>query len=493
QRARFMVERQFYENPSDPWNRDHLFLPFDYRLGTRLDEFDDVWEVGGTGDPGFGEPVFLAQKNVCYPSRDEVEKLELYVNDCLFAHIQNPRTYEIRASLFWKTRYPSSYSSTYSQARSEETWRTYNYAFAANIYHAMYRIGREYDVLTRRTAHDYLRICYETCRKWFTTGPYTHVGMIGGANAVEILRDIRREGWTQEAGVLQSLMRECTDEFLRDPYPYCSEIEIDETGQHQVYFFARMFGQEGDPRCLARSREVLAVLEAMRGGDQPVWFCYGNDLFAHPDFRGQIACWHAESINGMALLRGFEDTGDLSMLTKGYAGVMSVLHNILPDGMGFGWFRLDPGVFACEPARTFEGGPGLWGFLRSAKAYVIDDPAFGRVGIGCRIEQNGDELRVVPRDGVRKRLLVAAERLNVTASSGEIAECVFDKRVGRLRLSMEDSTGLVRTVRLDIDGLPTGAYTQRTSGTSRSLDVAGTVHLSVPIADAASIVIEPRS
>ena len=25
------------------------------------------------------------------------------------------------------------------------------------------------------------------------------------------------------------------------------------------------------------------VLQAMRGGNQPIWFLYGNDLFAHPE------------------------------------------------------------------------------------------------------------------------------------------------------------------------------------------------------------------
>ena len=42
------------------------------------------------------------------PSRDEVEKLEMFVSDCLFKYIQNPDTYEIRASLYWKVRTPSS-------------------------------------------------------------------------------------------------------------------------------------------------------------------------------------------------------------------------------------------------------------------------------------------------------------------------------------------------------------------------------------------------
>ena len=489
-RARFMADRQFYRNPDDPYHRNHLFLPFDYRLGTRIDDHDDVWEVGGTGDPGFGEPLFLAEKNAHYPRRDEIEKLELYVSDCLFGHIQDPKTYAIRASLYWKPRYPSSYSSTYTEARSQETWRTYNYAFAANIYHALYRTGREYDVLTGRSALDYLRLCFETCRKWFTTGPYVHVGMITGSNAVEILEDLRREGWSEEAETLLGLMRACNEEFLHDQYPYSSEIEIDETGQHQVYSFTRYFGLAGHEPSVKRNREVLAVLKALRGGDQPAWFCYGNDLFAHPDFRGQIACWHSESLNGLALLRGFEDTGDVSMLTKGYAGVMSVLHNILPEGMGFGWFRLDPGVFACDPARTFEGGPGLWGFLRAARSYVLEDPAFGRIGIGCDVNREGDELLVVPRDGVRKRVRFVADRISLEASSGEIAQCAFDKQRGRLRLSMEDTTGLVRIVRVTVEGLAPGTYTLDTHESSDSLRISGPVHLTVPITAASAITLE---
>jgi len=491
-RAHFMADRQFYSNPDDPWHRHHLFLPFDYRLGTRIDDFDDVWEVGGTGDPGFGEPLFLAEKNAHFPARDEIEELELYVSDCLFRYIQDPNTYEIRASLYWKARCPSSYSSTYSKTRSEETWRTYNYAFAANIYHALYRIGREYGALTHRTPLDYLRICFETCRKWFTTGPYVHAGLITGSNAVEILGDLRREGWTEEADTLAGLMRACNDEFLRDEYPYSSEIEIDETGQHQVYFFTRHFGLGGDERSSKRNREVLSVLKALRGGDQPAWFWYGNDLFAHPDFRGQIACWHAEALNGLSLLQGFEDTGDVSMLAKGYAGVMSVLHNILPDGMGFGWFRLDPGAFACDPARTFEGGPGLWGFLRAARSYVIDDPAFGRIGIGCRVEPRENGMRVVPCDGVRKRLRLMVERLAIDAASGEIAECVLDSRRGRLVVSMEDTTGLVRLARLTISGLVPGAYTLTTSDSTRSIETEGSVRLEIPMSAASAITLDRR-
>src|ERR1700746_1573215 len=79
-----------------------------------------------------------------------------------------------------------------------------------------------------------------------------------------------------------------------DPCVYSSEIQIDETAQPQVYFFTRYFGKtHGEAESWKRNVEVRQVLQAMRGGDQPIGFLYGNDLFAHPALRGQISCWHS--------------------------------------------------------------------------------------------------------------------------------------------------------------------------------------------------------
>ena len=107
-RGEFVVDRQFYDNPDDPYHRHHGFLPFDHRIGSRFLDSDEVWEVGGSDESGFSEPLFLAEKNVYFPSKKEVDTLETYVADCLFKYIQNPETYEVRASLYWKERTPSS-------------------------------------------------------------------------------------------------------------------------------------------------------------------------------------------------------------------------------------------------------------------------------------------------------------------------------------------------------------------------------------------------
>jgi len=474
-RGRFIIEREFYDNPSDPYHRHHGFLPYDDRQGMRVEEYDDVWEVGCSDEPGFSAPLFLAEKNVYYPSQDEIAALESYVSDCLFKHVQNPETYAVRASLYWKDRYPSSPWGNWSKERSETTWRTYNYPHPANIYHALYRIGKQYGLLTQRTPQEYLRMSYQTCLRWFNTGPWKHIGLMGGSNALNILADLRNEGWQQEYDQLLAEMKKCNEEFVKDPYPYSSEIPIDATAQEQVYFFTRHFGHADK-----RDRTVR-VLAALRSGAQPAWFRYGVDLFAHPDLRGEIVCWYSSALNGMVLLRAFEDTGDIDLLEKGYPGVMSVLRNITPEGAGFGWFMVTPGIFAHEPPRTFENGPGLWGFLKAAKAYVINDAAFGLIGLGCSLESTPEKIKVYPRDGLKKRVMFVEEKISIEAATAEIETVTLNRADKSLELRMADSSGFVKTIQMTITGLERGDYRVGYGDSEQRLTAWDSLKVAIPL------------
>jgi hypothetical protein len=472
-RGRFIIEREFYDNPSDPYHRHHGFLPFDYRRGMRVEEYDDVWEVGCSDEPGFSAPLFLAEKNVYYPSRDEIATLETYVSDCLFKYVQNPETYAVRASLYWMDRHPSSPWGNWSKERSETTWRTYNYPHPANIYHALYRIGKRYGLLTHRTPQEYLKMSYRTCMQWFETGPWKHIGLMGGSNALNILEDLRTEGWHAEYANLRAELKKCNQEFVKDPYPYSSEIPIDATAQEQVYFFTRHFGNAG------RRDGTVRVLAALRG-PQPAWFRYGIDLFAHPDLRGEIVCWYSSSLNGMVLLKAFEDTGDTDLLERGYPGIMSVLRNITPEGAGFGWFMVTPGIFTHEPPRTFENGPGLWGFLKATKAYVINDAAFGLIGLGCSLELTPEKVKVYPRDGLKKRVRFVEEKISIEAATAEIQTVTLDRTDKSLEFRMADSTGIVKTIQMTIDGLERGDYKIARGNSEQRVSVSESLHVAVP-------------
>jgi hypothetical protein len=477
-RGRFVIDRQFYSNPEDPYHRNHCFLPFDHRIGSMFLDSDEVWEVGGSDESGFSEPLFLAEKNVYFPSQREVQTLETYVSDCLFKYIQNPETYEVCASLYWKNRYPSSGWGEWTKERSEATFRSYNYVHPANIYHALYRIGKNYGLVTHRTPEEYLRMSYRTCQKWFTTGPWRHIGLMEGSNSINILNDIKKEGWNEEYNNLRQLMEDCEGEFLRDPYPYSSELVIDQTAHEQVYFFTRFFGAK------EKNEKTIQVLKALRGGNQPVWFRYGNDK------RRDVCCWYNASLNGLALLQAYEDYGDPDALLKGYAGVVSVIANVLPDGMGYNFFICTPGIYDHQPPRTFESGPGLWGFLKAAKSYVVKDPTFGEVGYGCRLEADDKSVTVYPTDGVAKRLRFVERKVDLEVTRGQFKRVTLARQTDSLVLDVGDPSGFAKTAAVTISGLQSGAYNVVHGKSRKHVSSDGSLEVVVPISDAHHIEIQ---
>ncbi len=472
-RGNFIVEREFYENPDDPYHRNHMFLPFDHRIGSTFLDSDEVSEVGGSdAEFGFSEPLFLAEKNIYYPSPKEVATLETYVADCLFKYIQNPETYDVRASLYWKLRYPSSPWSHWNEERANATYRAYNYAHVANIYYALYQVGKRYGLLTRRSTLDYLKMAFHTSVHMFRTDPWGHIGVMGGANSLNIMEDLGREGLQAERGELFDEIRKCNEVFLEQPYPYSSEYPVDTTAQEQVYFFTRYFGNT------EKNLRTLQVMRALRGGNQPVWFQYGNDN------KGDLTCWYTESTNGWALLRAFDDGGDLDTLIKGFAGVMSVAVDLLPDGMCFAHFLSTPGIFDFTPPRTLDGGIAQFGFLKAAKAYVIHDDSFGLIGCGCRVESSTEKIRVYPHDGLRKRLRFVSQAIDIEVAQGEIDWASIIDAGGEIGLSLSDSTHVVKKAELEIKGLAKGDYTVHYGSSANRISVSDTLRLSLPIAEA---------
>jgi hypothetical protein len=480
-RSQFIVRRQFYDNPADPFNRHHMFLPFDYRTGSTFQDSDNVWEVGGNDEYGFSEPLFLAEKNVYYPDKDEIATLESYVADCLMKHIQDQETFALRASLFWKKRYPSSPWGHWTEERSKESYRTYNYPHVANVYHALYKIGKLYGLTSRKAPMKYLKLAWKTSMKWFRTGPWKHVGLMGGSNVLNILADIKAEGWNAEYEELLKEAEACHRVFADTPYPYSSELFVDQTAHEQVYFFTRHFGN------VEKSQKTLQVIQALRGGDQPVWFRYGNDN------RGDTSCWYTESLNGWPLLKGFEESGDTEMFIKGFAGVMSVTANLRADGMGFGHFVSAPGTLDFEPPKTLDNGIGLYGFLKAAKSYVFRDESFGVIGAGCDVQTSGDRITAIPKDGLKKRILFVEQKIDIEALRGEIGSAILEASGRSLELHVADSTALVASAEIVIKGLLPGSYMISIGKTKEVRNVADSLKLVWPIRDAPRIKVEPVS
>jgi hypothetical protein len=255
-------------------------------------------------------------------------------------------------------------------------------------------------------------------------------------------------------------------------------LVIDQTAHEQVFFFTRFFGNQ------EKNKKTIQVLKALRGGNQPVWFRYGNDK------RRDVCCWYNASLNGMALLKAYEDHGDPDALIKGYAGVMSVMANVLPDGMGYNFFVCTPGIYDHEPPRTFESGSGLWGFLKSSKSYVVKDSTFGEVGFGCKVEATDQSLTVYPKDGLRKRVRFVEGAIDLEVTAGQIEKASLGRGSRSLSLDISDSAGLAQKTTVSIDGLPSGTYKLAHGNSSRRISVQGNLTVDVPIHEASHIEIE---
>ncbi len=438
-RAKFMVDRQLYESPHDPYGRQFAFLPYDTMVDALFLESDEAWQVGGSDEYGLPIAMFLAEKNVHLPDKQEIDALERFVDGFLFRTLQSPATYEIRRGMVWSPDHPSRQPWQWDKKTAELTTRTFNYPLAANIYHSMYKIGRTHGLLSRRTPEQYLDICWHTAMKWLEIGKHWNYGAPAGANLVNILDDLERDA-PEKYEQLLARVSHVVDIMEKTPYPFGSELYVDQTGHDQVHALMTRFGHR------EKVRKTLRVTKALRAGGQPVWFWYGNEK------RGNVSCWYAQTQNSRVLFSGFEETGDPEMLAWGYGGLTSFLTTIQDSGAVRGWFLWWPDRMGFD-LRSLDTDLGLYSYLLAAKAYVVEDEAFGLVGYGCDVDRDKTgTYRVVPWDGLRKRLWIAPLGIDVRVEKGEIARVAASPRTGELSLTLEDTTGLVPEAAFEISG-----------------------------------------
>jgi len=91
-----------------------------------------------------------------------------------------------------------------------------------------------------------------------------------------------------------------------------------------------------------------------------------------------------------------------------------------------------------------EEDVGYCGAIRTAAAVVADDPVFGLVALGGKLEDKGDRIEVVPRDGLRVRFHLIASperRLHVEFEQGRLAKekpVLIKKDLSEIVLQVEE-------------------------------------------------------
>ncbi|MGA7885995.1 MAG: DUF5695 domain-containing protein, partial [Acidobacteriaceae bacterium] len=322
----FLFTKQWFDDPKDPFHRNPSAITYDRQADKQVTQEGRVWIAGLSDEAGAGSWLAAAMKEFGQPDEQEIRQYEQFVDHVLWGGIQyssGPLQYGVRKSLFYyqPDQFPASFYSdqynwkswtSWNQKASEAVDRSFNYPHVAAAYWVMYRLARDHQSLvTNHPWQWYLDHAYQTSMAMVKFAPYySQFGQMEGDVYLRILEDLQREGWTQQAGALESVMRGRAEHWKQEAYPFGSEMPWDSTGQEEVYAWTRHFGFD---------EKAQVTLDAILGYDPsiPSWGYNGSArrywdfLFAGKVTRLERQLHHYGSgINAIPLLAEYRQHPD---------------------------------------------------------------------------------------------------------------------------------------------------------------------------------------
>lgn len=127
-----------------------------------------------------------------------------------------------------------------------------------------------------------------------------------------------------------------------------------------------------------------------------------------------------------------------------------------------------------------ESDLGFCGALRSASTLVSDDPIFGRFCFGGELQQRGEWLEILPRDGLRQRFhgRLREGQLDLEITGARLRREValrWNPQRSELQFHLEGSEARPRQIMLRVAGLPRGAYHLEHAGVKQRFTSDGKV------------------
>lgn len=468
----FLFTNQWLDDPSDPFHRNHSVMTYDRAHNRIVTQDSRAWIAGLEDEGGAGSWLAAAMKEFGQPKKSEVEKFQQFVDDVLWGGIQytnGPLKWGVRKSVFYydTNAFPNYYDpevhyggwTSWSKRDSERIDRAYNYPHVVVAYWAMYRIARNNDgVVTNHPWDWYLDHAYETTK--FLTGKnadgdynvgYLNMGLMEGDIFVMLLKDLKREGWTDKANELEAAMKARADHWNREAFPFGSEMAWDSTGQEEVFAWCNYFGYADKAEVTLNS--ILGYMPTIpnwgyNGNARRYWdFYYG----AAPGGRLERQIHHYGSgINAIPLLTDFrEHPDDYYLLRVGYGGTMGPLSNIDPGGFAAAAFHSAPWLLKWD-AYSGDYGPNFFGHAVDTATYVINHPEFGWQAFGGNLKVSGNSVKVQPLDSFRKRIYIAPLGLWLTLDCGTFDGLEINSKTHSVRVGFSAATELEPQARLRI-------------------------------------------
>lgn len=465
--GRFLTSKQWYSDLSDPFHRSPSVMTYDRELNQIVMQDSRAW-IAGLGDEGGGGAWLSAfMKELVQPEKGEIEKLQQFVDGVLWGGLQykeGPHQYGVRKSLFYyqpdekpqgfyRTDFDWTTWTSWNKKASEQVDRSYDYPHVAAAYWSFYRLARNHQGLVTNHPWDwYLDHAYQTSIAMTKFAAELGVfGQMEGDIFLEILSDLKREGWKEQADNLETKMRARTDRWRKEAYPFGSEMPWDSTGQEEVYAWTKFFGYQD---------KADVTLNAILGYDPaiPHWGYNGSArrywdfIFAAKDRRLERQLHHYGSgLNAIPLLTEYrEHPDDFYLLRVGYGGTLGALTDIDQDGFASAAFHGFPDMLKADPL-SGDYGPNFFGHAWNTATYVVDHPQFGWLAFGGNIRTDGDLIKVIPLDSFRTRVYFASLGLWLTLDSGNFEGVELNSKTGVVSLRLSAATPFTSAARLRLE------------------------------------------
>lgn len=448
----FLLTEQWYENPDDSFGRHQSVISYDYEKNEPVTEDSRAWIAGLSDEGGAGSWLAAIMKQLIRPDKEEIEKLESFVDNVLWDGIQYSRgelKYGVRKSMFYyepEAMPEGTYSgnveyggwSSWDREEAESVVRSYNYPHVAAAYWVLYRLARNYDGLV--TSHSwqwYLERAYETSEAMVEHAPhYAQYGQMEGTVFLLILRDLQREGWEQAAS-LEETMRKRAEVWEALPFPFGSEMPWDSTGQEEVYAWSRYFGL--DARAEVTLNAILAYMPTL-----PHWGYNGSArrywdfIYAGKTTRLERQLHHYGSgLNAIPVLTEYRDNPeDLYLLRVGYGGLMGSIANITQEGFGPAGFHAYPSTLDID-GYSGDYGSGFFGHAVNTGTYVVDHPEFGWQAFGGSVAEEGQWIQINPGESAQSRVYIASLGLWLTLDSGKFKSIRLNRKANEVQLTLK--------------------------------------------------------
>ena len=448
----FLTTEQWFDDADPIFNRNPSVISYDYETKKQLTQDSRAWVAGLSDEGGAGGWLAAIMKQLVQPNKEELQKLEQFVEQTLWGGIQynkGEHKYGVKKSVFYYE--PDSLpKGTYSDTINYKTWaawnhehandpgRSYNYPHVAAAYWVLYKLARYHEGLVEQHPWEwYLEQAYHTAIAMVEQAPYyAQFGQMEGSVFLYILEDLKIEQLTTMATDLEARMKDRADHWKALEYPFGSEMPWDSTGQEEVYMWSNYFGYHYKANVTLNA--ILAYMPTMphwayNGNARRYWdFLYGGKLS-----RVERQIHHyGSSLNAIPVLEQYRQKGgDLYLLKVGYGGLLGGISNITEDGFGPAAFHSYPTELRIDYL-SGDYGSGFYGYAVNTATYVTEDKDLGWMAFGANVTEKGNEITIELTTAAKSKLYIAPKKLWLTLEAGQFNSATYNKETEELTLTL---------------------------------------------------------